>query len=68
VWIADLAATLAIFAFGFAFGSSSFYDASWSGAAGPALASGGRPFGPLDALAAAVGVVAMRLPRPPRWA
>jgi len=36
VWIADLAATLAIFAFGFAFGNASFYDASWSGAAGPA--------------------------------
>lgn len=29
-WIADLAATLAIFAFSFAFGNSSFYDAYWS--------------------------------------
>jgi hypothetical protein len=29
-WIADVAATLAIFAFSFAFGNSSFYDAYWS--------------------------------------
>jgi steroid 5-alpha reductase family enzyme len=29
-WTADIAATLAIFAFSFAFGNSSFYDAYWS--------------------------------------
>ncbi len=81
-WIADVAATLAIFTFSFAFGNSSCYDAYWSGAAAPerqllvlavlllwpALAGGARPLGPLDTLAVAVGVVATRLPRPPRWA